>query len=396
MLMLQEDDKAVASAGSSEATMRADEAPRLIVEGKSEEKNEQKKVRAFLKIHKKEMSRMPKKLQEKLVRCLTKKPRLHNRVYEKQVMINGVVIYGAAASIEECEEKFLNDLTEKFFLLSEGADHKNLQKNVLFSEWAELWFEEVFRPNQKSFETEHGRYLKHIAPVFVGKKIREIMPIDCIRLFNKLNEQGIERTAEGCYGVLKRIFDFAVKSDVISKNPMDSVRLIRHERENGVPLSKEEEKTFLMRIRGMKYEAVFILALYTGLRPCEYETARIEGDFIVAQNRKQKNVKKIVYKKIPITPMLRPYLSLIKKNMPHWKELTADSAKRARWQFQELCPGHRMYDLRTTFATRSQECGASETVVQMWMGHSPRTLLGRVYTKYSDDHLLKEGEKVKY
>ena len=52
---------------------------------------------------------------------------------------------------------------------------------------------------------------------------------------------------------------------------------------------------------------MFAVGLYTGMRPNEYETARLEGDFIVAVNSKRKNGK-VEYKKIPITPMLKPYL----------------------------------------------------------------------------------------
>ena len=50
-----------------------------------------------------------------------------------------------------------------------------------------------------------------------------------------------------------------------------------------------------------------VLVHSTGLRPNEYKTARIEGDFIVANNSKRKNGK-VELKKIPITPMLKPYL----------------------------------------------------------------------------------------
>ena len=43
-----------------------------------------------------------------------------------------------------------------------------------------------------------------------------------------------------------------------------------------------------------------MLALYTGLRPNELYTAKIEGNFIVAINSKRKN-RKLEYKKIPIS-----------------------------------------------------------------------------------------------
>lgn len=340
---------------------------------------------------------MPQRLQLKIKNAILKEPRLHHGIYEKTAQINGITVCGRSSELTECEDRFLDDLAEKFFTIREGNAFRT-SPTMPFPEWAEIWFNQVFKPNvtESTFENEYSRYKRHILPFFGKKTLREISPLDCIQFFNKLKEKGIDRTAEGCYGNLKRIFQFAVESRLIKSSPMASVKPIKNERKNGVPLSKEEERQFLKRLKGMKYETVFILALYTGLRPCEYETAQIEGDFIIAQNRKQKNTKKIVFKKIPISPMLRPYLELIREKMPEWNKLTANSAQRARWQFQELCPGHRMYDLRTTFATRCQECGVPENVVQSWMGHAPRTLLGQVYTKFSDEYLLSEGKKVQY
>ncbi len=336
---------------------------------------------------------------EKVIKILNSPPRYHNRIYEKRVRIDGISVYASSRNREECETKFLADLTAKILdTNSELSVQSKSRSKILFRDVADQWFEEVFKPDvtPQTYIREYGRFKLHIFPSLERKTIRQVLPIDLIRIFNNFKEKQIERTAESCYSILKRIFDYAVLSEMITKNPMVAIKPIKHERENGIPLSREEEKAFLARIKGMKYEAVFILALYTGLRPCEYETAKIDGQFIIAQNRKRKNVQKIEMKKIPITPMLRPYLPLVEAAMPNWQELTADSAKRARWQFQETCPHHRLYDLRTTFATRTQECGVSETVVQVWMGHSPRTLLGRVYTKYSDEHLLSEGEKFKY
>ena len=339
---------------------------------------------------------MPQKLQQKIRAALLKEPILHNGVYEIRAVINGVSVCGRAATPDLCEERFLDCLTANLHDLC--GEKKTYHSRMPFTEWATYWFEDVYKHtvSPSTYKKILGRYAKHIEPFFKHETLRSITPLTCNQFIKGLLDKGIERTAEECYGVLSRLLSFAVKNDLIRKNPVEAVPPVHHERKNGVPLSKEEEKTFLARIRGMKYEAVMILALYTGLRPCEYESATIDGDFIVARNRKQKRTKKPVYKKIPITPMLRAHLPLIQEKMPIWQELTVKDSKRVLWQFQECCPGHRLYDLRTTFATRCQECLVPENIVQIWMGHSPGTVLAKVYTKFSDEHLLKEAKKVKY
>ena len=132
---------------------------------------------------------------------------------------------------------------------------------------------------------------------------------------------------------------------------------------------------------------MFAVALYTGLRPNEYKTARIEGDFIVANNSKRKN-SKVELKKIPITPMLKPYLEGV-------TELKFTRLEQIRNKFNKILPGHKLYDLRTTFYTRCQECGVLPAARDEFVGHSLGEL-GNTYTDLSDEFLLAEGRKIDY
>lgn len=359
---------------------------------------------------------MPKNLQKKIKAAIIRPPRFHKGSFEKRATINGIGIYGCSSELEECEKAFLENLTSKLPELYGSDDCVQLiqtngpqpkRKYASFSEFAEMWFEEVYRPRvaQQTHYNEKLKYKNHIAPAFGAMKLGEITPLDCVRFFNHLADLDYGRTAESCYGILNRIFEFAISSSLIKSNPMEAVDPIEHERENGVPLTIDEEKEFLSKIAGTKYEAVFLMSLYVGLRPCELASAKLDvnGEFIISLNKKRKKRKKKKskqapepeYKEIPITPMLRRHLDKVMAAIPNWEKL----AKNTNWLsklFKRACPNHKLYDLRTTFATRSQECGVSETVVQIWMGHSPRTLLGKVYTDFSDEYLLVEGSKVDY
>ena len=123
------------------------------------------------------------------------------------------------------------------------------------------------------------------------------------------------------------------------------------------------------------------------MRPNEYATARIDGNFIIAVNSKRKT-KKVEYKKIPITPMLRPFLENV-------TELNFYIPEVMREKFKSILPNHKLYDLRTTFYTRCHECGVADVARMEFVGHSLGKL-GNTYTDLSDDFLLKEGEKLKY
>ena len=146
----------------------------------------------------------------------------------------------------------------------------------------------------------------------------------------------------------------------------------KHQREHGKALSKDEERKLLEETAGTPYQLMFAVGLYTGMRPNEYKTARIEGAFIVAKNSKRKN-RKTEYKRIPISPMLAPYLVGI-------TELTFCRVETLRKKFNDILPNHKLYDLRTTFYTRCQECGVAEVAIKKFVGHS----LGVLAETYTD------------
>lgn len=131
------------------------------------------------------------------------------------------------------------------------------------------------------------------------------------------------------------------------------------------------------------------------MRRGELRSARIENGFIFVKTGKRKLAQLEVEKKIPITPMLERYLS--KASNKAFKEATHSNVEMLTRHFKELCPEHHLHELRHTFITRCQECGIYREVVSVWAGHAAdNTTTSNVYTHFSDEFMLKEGQKVDY
>ena len=113
----------------------------------------------------------------------------------------------------------------------------------------------------------------------------------------------------------------------------------------------------------------------------------MEKNFIIANNSKRKNGK-VELKKIPITPMLKPYLEGV-------KELHFTRLEQIRHKFNGILPNHKLYDLRTTFYTRCMECGVAEVATKTFVGHALGGMAD-TYTDLSDEFLYTEGQKLKY
>jgi len=270
----------------------------------------------------------------------------------------------------------------------------NETKTVNFKEYAEEFVRIVKAPDLKP-ETMRGyrtRLNNHIYPYIGDKNITDIKNSDIQRIIHALKSKGIYRTLEDVNGILKQIFEYAEANKDITDNPMTFIKIKKHVRQTGKALSIEDERRFLGLIDNHPYQGLFLLLLYTGIRPCEIETVSFKNGFIKCENMKRKNNTK-EYKVIPLTPMIEPYLDLIKQADLTVRPLTLSA------NFRKLMGGeYRLYDLRHTFITRVQTCGVPEQVVKLWAGHAPdrHNMTASVYTHFTEEFILSFGSNVKY
>lgn len=344
----------------------------------------------LLKFNEKEILKMPKTFRRefRIEGCVTHiRKRSDGRYkcsYEIRYRRNGYNISVSATTIEEAKKRFIEKLNNP---QSPKSELDNIPKT--FNEFT-LYYFQTFRKRKvatKTYNIDINRYKLYLLPEFGSMPIKQITSARCQIMLDKIIASGKGKTYEEVYSLLNVIFKMAIKHDIITRNPLDIVFKEKHIKTHGKALSKIEELKLLNETKGTPYNLMFATALYTGLRPNEFKTAKIEGEFIIAKNSKQKDGK-IHYKKIPITPMLKPYLIDV-------TDITFYGTNRISEKIRAILPGHRLYDLRTTFYTRCQECGVAEVALKKFMGHSLGGLAD-TYTDLSDEFLLKEGAKIKY
>ncbi len=304
--------------------------------------------------------------------------------YEIRLRSEGYNIYACADNLTEAKQKFIQKLNEYEKLGEEQAAVPST-----FSKFAEYFFNKFYsrKVSESTLRVAKNQFKNHLSPYFKDTALKRITPNVCQELIDRLEAESKGKTAEDLHSLLNIIFKAAIKHGLITNNPIDMVVHNKHEREHGKALTKDEEKLLLDKTAGTPYQLMFAVALYTGLRPNEYKTARVESDFIVANNSKRKNGK-VETKKIPITPMLKPHLKGVSEF--HFTRL-----EQIRNKFNAILPGHRLYDLRTTFYTRCMECGIAEAAIKKFVGHTLGGLAD-TYADLSDEFLFKEGQKLFY
>ena len=152
-----------------------------------------------------------------------------------------------------------------------------------------------------------------------------------------------------------------------------------------IAISKDEEKTLKEYFKNSKYLPTIMMSLYTGVRPNELSSIVIKDNMIIANNSKRHN-KKVETKRIPISKMLKPYIT---------ENFKSANPEKVRDEVKKCLPNHKYYDLRTTFYSRCKECGIEIYAIEEYMGHSLGAI-GNSYTDLSDEYLIKEMEKFAY
>lgn len=294
--------------------------------------------------------------------------------------------------------KFKKTVVERFREWAKSVNDdqttKKLPQNkaMTFGEFAESYFTNVKAVNVKPVTLDmQMRCLKnHILPELGKMQIRAIAPMRCQIFLNSLLEKGLGRTAEEAKILLKEIFRAAIGEKLINSNPMDFVKIPKHQSVHGKALSEEEIREFIETCKGSFYQKQFMLFLYTGIRRGELQSVKFENGFVIVANGKTRKSDKQLYRKIPIAPNLKQYLPLTQEELEKCGKVITTV-------FKKCFPSHQLYDLRHTFTTRCLESGIPKEVVDVWTGHVNRSdMTTAVYMHFSDDFMLKEIEKLDY
>lgn len=356
----------------------------------SGEKDQDNNITGFLKFSLKEISKMNKSFSKTFItngRMVHYRKRVRGKYscsYEIRYRRDGYNLSVSAPDLPTAKQRFIEAVNRP---VAECSAILNVP--TTFDKFAQYYFEKFYkrRVTAATFISELGRYNNHIKPFFGNIQLKRILPEACQNLLDGILSRGLGKTADEVRCILNGIFSCAIKHQIIKFNPLSILYYKQHESKTGKEFSKAEELRLLKATAGTPYQLMFAVALYTGLRPNEYKTSRISGQFIVAVNSKQKNGK-VVYKKIPISPMLRPYLVGI-------EQLNFYVVNRISEKLHTILPNHTLKDMRKTFNTRCQECGVLDVARKLFMGHSLGKL-DNTYTGVSDEFLLREGEKLSY
>lgn len=159
-------------------------------------------------------------------------------------------------------------MVEKIAELNRGEYIEPTKMTV--KEFLEMWLEDEVKPNRKvsTYDIYHSVITNHLIPGIGNIPLHQLGPIHIHQLMKSLSNKDISSTtAKYSVRTLKVALNWAVKMQLIPKNPAANIRISTRSTGSGMKVWTDEEvNRFLQAAKGSKFYPAFYLAITTGMR----------------------------------------------------------------------------------------------------------------------------------
>jgi len=173
-------------------------------------------------------------------------------------------IYGARyKEVEKLLAEARGDAARGFFF-----DADNLKLGEYLDRWLVDSVTDTVRPT--TFERYEQIVRLHVRPALGNLKLKSVTPAHVRGLYREKLEAGLSpRTVQYIHVTLHKALKQAVADGLIPRNATEAVKPPQVRKEEIRPLTAEQVKILFEAVRGDRLEALYILAVHTGLRQGE-------------------------------------------------------------------------------------------------------------------------------
>ncbi len=142
-------------------------------------------------------------------------------------------------------------------------------ENLTLGEYLDRWLRDLVRGSVRESTFDRDSYLvcAHIKPNLGGVKLKKLTAFDVQGLYRDRMDYGLSAsTVNKVHSVLHKALARAVRWSLIPRNVTESVKAPRPAPEEMHPLSAEEARKLVNAARGDRLEALYVLAIHTGMR----------------------------------------------------------------------------------------------------------------------------------
>ncbi len=145
-------------------------------------------------------------------------------------------------------------------------------ENPTVKSYLERWLEDSVKDSVKQSTYESYEYMvrRHLVPAFGSKRLRNLSPAQVQNLYRQKLDSGLSRrTVQLIHTTLHKALKQAMKWGLVPRNVAEAVDAPRPQKKEIHPLAPEQVKRFLEAAQGDRLEALYGLAVTSGLREGE-------------------------------------------------------------------------------------------------------------------------------
>jgi integrase len=142
-------------------------------------------------------------------------------------------------------------------------------ENLTVGEYLDRWLSDAVRGTvrESTFSRDKGLVFNHIKPSIGRIKLRTLSAHHLQSLYRDRLDSGLSgSTVQKIHHVVCKALSQAVRWNLIPRNPVDNVKSPTSSTKEMHPLSAHEARQLLEASRGDRLEALYVLAVHTGMR----------------------------------------------------------------------------------------------------------------------------------
>ena len=171
--------------------------------------------------------------------------------------------------------KTLKEVREKMQSVAVAVNEKTYiePSKLTLGQWLDIWEAEYLGDIKPLTLASYKRTVKnHIKPALGAIKLQALSAHEIQGMYNAAQRGDkplAPKTIKNLHGVTHKALQQAVELGYIKFNPADACKLPRAEKRDIKPLDEQQIKAFLQVINGHKFEYLYLVTLFTGMREGE-------------------------------------------------------------------------------------------------------------------------------
>ena len=307
---------------------------------------------------------------------------------------------------------------------------------ITLSAWLATWESEYLsdvKPHTRA--SYHTQIVNHIVPSLGAVKLQSLKAPQIQKFYNSLTKGDnplSAKTVKNIHGVLHRALKQAVDIGYIRFNPSDAVTLPRVVKKEIHPLSTEQAAAFVKAVEGHRFETLYLVTLFTGMREGEvlglkWDCVDFDKGIILIREQLQKQKGKggqyvFTTLKNDKTRTIRPAARVMKllrrqkrdqalahlKAGQHWQEsglvFTNEIGQHLTFvtvynDFKRVVtslglPDVRFHDLRHSYGVLAIRAGDDWKTISGNLGHATVSFTIDTYGHYMDEMKLDSSDRM--